>query len=209
MPTLYRDWSPTACDTRGLNLPDRQDWLVVPCMRTRDSGPLDESNFASALARLGGESETVEVHRFGHWGPGWFEVILAAPTHESAVESIESMLEDYPILCENDFSDREHDAAWEAWEAWGKCDYLRDMRRELNLSGHAFDLLNQYTCASLLLEACEARESAYFHDAECIFPNAMPSRETVAEWLLAARKQWKIDRRNEWAARGIMASMHG
>lgn len=27
----YADWDPTACDTKGLGLPERQNWIVAPC----------------------------------------------------------------------------------------------------------------------------------------------------------------------------------
>ena len=65
----YGDHSPTAFD-HNINIDDedteRSKWFVMPVSRTRDSGPLDNSNFDCFLAGLGGESETVEVHRFGH-----------------------------------------------------------------------------------------------------------------------------------------------
>src|SRR5262245_4928699 len=75
----YADYRPTGFDRRGLNLPDQQQWLLAPCSRNRDSSLLEQSNFDVCLKALGGESETVEVHRFGHWGCGWFELILVAP----------------------------------------------------------------------------------------------------------------------------------
>lgn len=113
----YRDFSPTQFDSKGLGLPDRQNWLVAPVMRTRDSGALDESNFSAALKSLGGESETVEVHRFGHWGPGWFEIIICDPTvHAKTLEEMEAALSDYPVLDDEDFSERENEIANEAWE---------------------------------------------------------------------------------------------
>lgn len=113
----YREFQPTGFDPKGLGLDDRQEWLVVPVMRTRDSGPLDESNFDAAAKRLGGEGDTVEVHRFGHWGPGWFEIIIVDPTSEAATvaQEIEACLADYPVLDENDFSEREWNAANETW----------------------------------------------------------------------------------------------
>jgi len=114
----YREWRPTGLDARGLGLPDRQDWFVLPVMQTRDSNALDESNFATALERLGGESDAVEVHRFNHWGPGWFEIILAAPgTPEASIaEDIDRALADYPVLDEMDYSEREFERAAECWE---------------------------------------------------------------------------------------------
>ena len=113
----YRDYKPTTFDRAGLALDDRQDWIVVPCGRNRDSETLDESNFAAALATLGGESDTCEVHRFGHWACGWFEIIIVAPERAPEVKAIAARLEDYPLLDEDDHSTREHEAINEAWDA--------------------------------------------------------------------------------------------
>ena len=96
--TTYSQFRPTAFDPEGLGLPDRQDWLVLPVIQTRDSGPLEVSNFRVALQQLDGESNTVEVHHFNHWGPGWFEIILAHPSREADVTAIEESLEEYPVL---------------------------------------------------------------------------------------------------------------
>ena len=121
----YKDFSPTPADHKGAFLTghysdnDRQEWLVVPVTQTRDSLAFDQSNFASALALLGGESDTLEVHRFGHWGPGWFEIILVHPSRESEVKAIEDRLENYPILDEEDLSQRESDATDEYWQNMG------------------------------------------------------------------------------------------
>jgi hypothetical protein len=130
----YSEYQPTGFDPKGLALDDKQDWLVLPCGRNRDSGVRQESNFHCALAMLGGESWSgdggnVEVHRFGHWACGWFEIIIVRPDTKEAkeAESIECALADYPVLDDSDVSDREHEAEWEAWGAWG----ARDMRRHL------------------------------------------------------------------------------
>ena len=129
----YRDWSPTTNDIRGLNLHDRQGWLVCPVIRTRDSGCLEESNWSAMLEVLGGESDTVEVHRFGHWANGWFEIILVDPSDLVSVNvatEAESTLMDYPVLDEEDWSDRESRLADETWERASirdRWDYLRGL----------------------------------------------------------------------------------
>ena len=104
----YSGFRPTGFDSH-ITVEPRETWYVVPTPRNRDSDCLQESNFDAALKRLGGESETVEVHRFGHWTCGWFEIIIVAPSSDAyrlACE-IEASLEDYPILDENDFSEKE------------------------------------------------------------------------------------------------------
>lgn len=115
----YREFRPTSFDSRGLALYDQQHWLVHPCSHTRDSGIRTESNFSVALADLGGESETVEVHRFGHWGPGWFEIIVIDPSDEERVRIAndhESSLDNYPVLSDEDCSSREYEAVMDYWK---------------------------------------------------------------------------------------------
>jgi hypothetical protein len=114
----YKEFRPTGFDPKGLGLSDQQDWLVVPCARNRDSSCLEESNFATALKMLDGEGEDVEVHRFGHWANGWFEIIIVRPDTPAAkeAEDIEASFENYSILDENDFSEREYNAASQVWE---------------------------------------------------------------------------------------------
>lgn len=140
----YSQWSPTQFDPCGLALPDRQSWLVAPVIRTRDSECLEESNFASALESLGGESDTVEVHRFGHWANGWFEIIIVAPDSPAATEaeSIERSLEDYPVLDDTDLSNREYEAYLQEWEhglLWR--DFLRLLKKEFGLADTTEDFL--------------------------------------------------------------------
>ena len=122
----YDDWSPTQFDS-NIDI-DRSDWLVMPVMQTRDSGPLDQSNFACFLDALGGESETVEVHRFGHWGPGWFEIIIIDPNDvaaQSVAYDCARALQDYPVLNDADHSIRESEAEMESWQTWAGSDFSR------------------------------------------------------------------------------------
>jgi len=139
----YKEFSPTPFDAKGLGLPDQGNWLVVPCSRTRDSVPFEESNFAAALEMLGGESDTVEVHRFGHWGPGWFEIIIVDPDSPAATIAgdIETRLGDYPVLDDDDLSEREAEEAGESWDSWGHDDFCAAISLANDLSDSAADLL--------------------------------------------------------------------
>jgi hypothetical protein len=90
---------------------EKPDWVVV-VGRNRDSDILSESNFASALEMLGGEGKNVEIARFGHWGCGWFELILVNPKSMKSLKvayEIEKSLADYPVLNEYDYHEREHE----------------------------------------------------------------------------------------------------
>lgn len=90
--------------------------MLIFLGRNRDSGLLDNSNFDIALETLGGESDNVQVHRFGHWACGWFELILINPTATEIVKQAEDMLNalsDYPVLDDSDYCKREYDATIE------------------------------------------------------------------------------------------------
>lgn len=87
--------------------------------RHRDSDLLTESNFECALAALGGESDTVQVIREGHWAVGWVEWIAIHESDRIALQiadDIQVGLSDYPVVNEDDWSEREWNAAQESWE---------------------------------------------------------------------------------------------
>ena len=112
----YREYKPTIADLPGYLLDDRQDWIVCPTGRNRDSNHAEESNFHAALSILGGESDTVEIHLFGHWSCGWLEIILVHPSRESEVTNIQGRLDNCSILDEEDYYNRQWESAYETWD---------------------------------------------------------------------------------------------
>lgn len=137
--------------------------LLVVLTRNRDSDCLTESNWECALEQLGGESETVEIHRFGHWACGWWEALCvkAGSEAEKIGAEIESALEAYPVLDDGHFSEKEQDEANEIWQScynenerieyirenrsqfdfWSFSDLLQCVRGEF-FSGYASELIN-------------------------------------------------------------------
>jgi hypothetical protein len=113
----YKDWSPTQFDPKGYILDERKHWSVFPCSQTRDSNCFERANFDSAIELLGGESDNVEIHRFGHWGPGWFEIIIIKPNtrEHSIAEKLVEKLEDYPCLDDDRYSMYEYEEMQENW----------------------------------------------------------------------------------------------
>ena len=82
------------------------NWFVL-AGRTRDSGPLEESNFKCMLKALGGEGDDVFVYHVGHWAVGWIEGILINPANVAMVklgDKIQKQLENYPIMDEDHFT---------------------------------------------------------------------------------------------------------
>lgn len=94
------------------------DYFVV-LGQHRDSHSLDRSNFAVALTRLGGESETVIVVRSNHWAVGWVEGILVHESDKVSLETAEQIkesLSDYPALDDEHWSNLQYDEITEYWE---------------------------------------------------------------------------------------------
>ena len=109
--------------------------------RSRDSDCLEQSNFATALAALGGESDTVLVIRESHWAVGWVEWIAIHQDDDAAIaiaETLNALREDYPVLDENDWSEREQE---EANDVWKQCyneiervKYIRENRGQFDFN---------------------------------------------------------------------------
>lgn len=90
---------------------DKSDY-VIAFTQTRDSDILEQSNFSVCLDKLGGESDTVEIARFGHWACGWVEQILINTEDKKALSTLASLLtdfSDYPVLDDDDYFERQHE----------------------------------------------------------------------------------------------------
>lgn len=105
---------------------DYKDWFAL-LSKTRDSDPLTVSNFECALDLLGRESKNIQVRSFNHWGCGWIETIFVKPNTKEAeiAESIEAALSDYPVLNDEDFSNREWQHKSDYWKLCGMKERIR------------------------------------------------------------------------------------
>lgn len=116
----YSTFRPTQFD-HHYTIDGRENWLLAPVATNRDADVLTRANWRAFITLLNCEESesTYEIHRFGHWGPGWFEIIIINPNNETLVkvgEDAESSLADYPILDEMLFSGMEQEEAREVWE---------------------------------------------------------------------------------------------
>ena len=141
--------------------------------RHRDSDCLTNSNFETALTRLNAlppfetdddeKTSRFAVHE-GHWAVGWVEWIAIHQDDTAAVklaEEMEASLENYPVLDENDWSEREMEEANQVWKScysererieyirkheeqfeWRDFSDLRALVRGEYFSGYASELLN-------------------------------------------------------------------
>ncbi|GGW89640.1 hypothetical protein [Streptomyces noursei] len=89
-------------------------WYATPITRTRDSRPLEESNWTVITHDLEEKHpEGVESHSFGHWGHGWYERLYVRRDDAAAICAVQdwvTRLADYGI------ADEEHHSELE-WEA--------------------------------------------------------------------------------------------
>lgn len=199
----YSEYRPTACDHAGLGLDDRQSWLVLPVGRTRDSGPHEESNFDAAIKRLGGESDTLEIHRFGHWGPGWIEIAIIDPSREAEGEAIECALADYPILDDEDHSAREYEAAQESWESWGGREFVDALSAAFVLAEDTIAWLNDHRSELWRLHMDHSPYGYESHEDGASFDfgyvsreDHEPSRATLARFVRETRKADRAPKSN-------------
>jgi len=125
----YGDHSPTPFD-RNIDI-DRSDWYVMPVYQDRGSECRAQSNFDCFVKELGGESETVEVHRFGHWGHGWYEMIIVNPADEKAMETAYDcagyLQNASSVLDTADLSRRESEDIDESWDNYGDSEVRKEM----------------------------------------------------------------------------------
>ncbi len=104
--------------------------------QNRESSVLETCNFAEGLKALGGESDDVHVHRFGHWACGWWEALAVkqgTAAHTLAVE-MEARLADYLVLDEEAFSQAEQEEAdliWrDCYDVPQRIAYIRQFRQQ-------------------------------------------------------------------------------
>lgn len=119
------------------------EWYVF-LVQHRDSNALERANFAAGLRAVGGESDTVYVIRASHWAVGWVEWI---GIHESNTEALRVAndiargLLDYPVVCDETFSEYEEDEALETWQysydVAERIQYIRDHRNQFEFHDYA------------------------------------------------------------------------
>lgn len=139
-------------------------YLVAPCTQNRDSSTLEESNFAAQWAALAGtvaelpdseEYSPIRV-RESHFLCGWVEWVAVHPSNAEAVrvaERLAKRLENYPVLSEDDFSNREWVEYVKAWVIYGARDFVRELASVTPLSDRAADTLADWSGLQALYES--------------------------------------------------------
>lgn len=122
----FIEYQPTPHDSKGKGADfDNRDWLVCNIGLNRDSNLLEKSNFecfTRDLQDIEPEGDHWQLHRFGHWACGWFEVIILNPKDsqvlDQALVHMRSLDEYLGPLNEDHYSNLEHEA-FNEWVDYG------------------------------------------------------------------------------------------
>lgn len=129
---LYSGHTPTPWD--GHICSELDSFYIGPCTQQRDSNTLERCNFEAmteAVLNVAQHEET-EVHRFGHWACGWYEMLLIHPTDTEALKiasRLSASLEQYGSLDDDKLSAMELDEACKTWENWSISDRVYALDR--------------------------------------------------------------------------------
>lgn len=148
MLTKYSDFRPTPSDS-CISLAGREDWYVAPVVVTRDSDALTRANW-EVQSRFIPECDDCEIHTFGHWGPGWFQLMLVRPNTPAHAEALRlaKRLEDYACLDEDLFSELEQEAATDSYTG---SDLVDDLQEGETLSERALDAIRGLSFGGAML----------------------------------------------------------
>ena len=105
----YRNFRPSQFDVKGLGPARIQKMYVAPCGTNRDADVLQRANWETQNEILLAADDNCEIHSFGHWACGWFEILLI-PDGSPAIaeaEKIKADLDIYPVLSDDKLSELE------------------------------------------------------------------------------------------------------
>lgn len=176
------------------NVASLDKWYVAPCSITRDSESLSVSNWEAMLAMLKEADPRAfhhEVFRFGHWGPGWYEICLVRPRSKAwrVACEVAHRLERYPVLDEDDFSLRETEEARDNFSASGFASevlVLANARSKQFLRRHAgISMVDAMQLAGLI--DMELHDGCFRFNLRTDHRDAQRVRDAEAELLWFAR----------------------
>lgn len=117
----YATWTPTPMDHSMGTFAEEHDWIVGPISITRDTPAwsVDASNWRVVLAQLENlDPETWCTKTHGHWGPGWYQIILAQPGTEAhqVLAEAKVTLSDNVLLDDDEYFHTRRIHKTEQWE---------------------------------------------------------------------------------------------
>jgi hypothetical protein len=136
------------------------EYYILLSKTDADSNVLNASNFAMALKELGGESETVVSACFKHFACGHFDLLLIHESDDKALQiadDIHEKLSDYPVLDDDDYSERELMNYEENVESWAYDDacYMLGIKDKDTLKPDNADRIKR-ACIDCMFDFSEA-----------------------------------------------------
>jgi len=133
---VYKDHVPTVFDSHICS--ELDGFYIAPCSQSRDSDTLTRVNFQVCQDSIlrASQHEDTEVHRFGHWAFGWYELLLIHPDDTEALKvacELSASLEQYGCLDDEVWGAAELEAASEFWEGLSVSSRI-DVLNRYNLS---------------------------------------------------------------------------
>jgi len=109
-------------------------FYMAPISQNRDSDCLTRSNWIVGTEEIlkASQHEETEVHRFGHWACGWYEMLLIHPADLPALRVAAAMaadLENYPVLSDEHLTELEYEEAAEYWQRCSVSDRVEILQR--------------------------------------------------------------------------------
>ena len=112
-------------------------YFVAPVSTSRDADILTRSNWdvvTDEILKVARHNDT-EIHRFGHWGCGWYEQLLIHKSDTEALKVAEEWcctLADYPVASDVHYSELQREEAAEYWERMDIKERLKVLENTVN-----------------------------------------------------------------------------
>lgn len=176
-------------------------WFIAPFARHRDSDTLQRSNWETGVDMLKAaepeDADDYRILRFDHWAVGWVEIVIVRPESKCATVAAEAeeSLADYPLLDEEHHSSLEWTEYGEAWERYGRKNFVDGLKKQFRLSPIALDRLENAPSDNLqtFFEGLIPSGDYYSAEGDGVYPRIEYAirnctRADLAEFLLQLRK---------------------
>jgi hypothetical protein len=131
--------------------PEDGEEFAIVYTNSKGSELIEQSNAAIIAAALEPFEESGDVipECHNHWACGWIEGFAIRVSRDGELTAaaktwieLSKRIADYPVLDEDDYYKREHDAQDEAWENWARSEFESAIEKgfEVELSEGVFEL---------------------------------------------------------------------
>lgn len=131
---------------------DSDDWTIV-YTHNRDSDIVTRCNAEIIEQEMTPYTEADEpdcyAERHNHWAVGWVDGYSIRVYKNGQITEafkkwceLQQRIEDYPLLDESKYSEMEWNEYLEAWELWGRKDFIKELEKEFCLFDSVTDFLD-------------------------------------------------------------------